>query len=104
MSSGDYGDFVVSESMRANDRFCINIVVTTAVLHFVASCNMRSFVTTSSDYGKFLSGTGLVTGAILRRCCHRHIKTNQYCSLNCVRARPMVDRLATDCSDYGFYA
>ena len=80
VSSGDYGDFVVSESMRANDRFCINIVVTTAVLHFVASCNMRSFVTTSSDYGKFLSGTGLVTGAILRRCC-RHIKTNQYCSL-----------------------
>merc|ERR1712198_664996 len=52
-----------------------------------SSCNnMRSFVTTSSDYGRFLSGTSLVTGAILRK------------------ARPMVDRLATDCSDYGFYA
>ena len=37
VSSGDYGDFVVSESMRANDRFCINIVVTTAALHFVLS-------------------------------------------------------------------
>ena len=37
VSSGDYGDFVVSETRRAGDRFCINIVVTTAVLHFVFS-------------------------------------------------------------------
>ena len=37
MSSGDYGDFVVSESRTAGDRFSINIVVTTAVLHFVLS-------------------------------------------------------------------
>merc|ERR1712192_146321 len=51
-----------------------------------SSCSVRSFVTTSSDYGRFLTGSSLVTGAILSR------------------ARPMVDRLATDCSDYRFGA
>merc|ERR1712109_99026 len=69
VSSGDYGDFVVSNSRRES----------------FSDYNVRSFVTTSSDYGRFLSGTSLVTGALLRR------------------ARPIVDRLATDCSDYGFY-
>ena len=32
-----------------------------------SSCKMSSFVTTSSDYGRFVAGTSLVTGAILRR-------------------------------------
>ena len=103
VSSGDYGDFVVSNSFRS----CTNILESPCqlfrkevkypephrmlhqmnkheqgthilnsgafnfLLHFLplffSDYNVRSFVTTSSDYGRFLSGTSLVTGALLRR-------------------------------------
>ena len=68
VSSADYGDFVVSESRRDSQR-CgpDNVVVFTFSFFVFSSCNMRSFVTTSSDYGRFVAGTSLVTGAILRR-------------------------------------
>ena len=109
VSSGDYGDFVVSNSPRESFRSCTNILespcqlfrkeVNYPKLHhiklhqmnkhdqgthilnsgafelsftcppslFFSDYNVRSFVTTSSDYGRFLSGTSLVTGALLRR-------------------------------------
>ena len=109
VSSGDYGDFVVSNSRRESFRSCTNILESpcklfrkevkypklhhlklyqmnkhdqgTHILNsgafelsfkfppslFFSDYNVRSFVTTSSDYGRFLSGTSLVTGALLRR-------------------------------------
>ena len=108
VSSGDYGDFVVSNSPRESFRSCTNILESPCqlfrkevnypklhhiklhqmnkheqgthilnsgafnfLLHFLplffSDYNVRSFVTTSSDYGRFLSGTSLVTGALLRR-------------------------------------
>ena len=109
VSSGDYGDFVVSNSPRESFRSCTNILESpcqlfckevkypephrirlhqmskhdqgTHILNsgtfklsltfppslFFSDYNVRSFVTTSSDYGRFLSGTSLVTGALLRR-------------------------------------
>ena len=146
VSSGDYGDFVVSNSFRS----CTNILESPCqlfrkevkypephrmlhqmnkheqgthilnsgafnfLLHFLplffSDYNVRSFVTTSSDYGRFLSGTSLVTGALLRRSSQQfeNCKIVGYKSIKgrirISRARPIVDRLATDCSDYGFYA
>ena len=109
VSSGDYGDFVVSNSRRESFRSCTNNTLESPcqlfpkevkypkphrtklhqtnkheqgthilnsgafnfLLHFLplffSDYNVRSFVTTSSDYGRFLSGTSLVTGALLRR-------------------------------------
>ena len=73
VSSADYGDFVVSDSRRESHRCRPDIAdfALISVLLF-SSCTVRSFVTTSSDYGRFLSGTSLVTGAILRRSHHLH--------------------------------
>ena len=72
VSSADYGDFVVSDSRRESHRCRPDIVDFALSVLVFSSCTVRSFVTTSSDYGRFLSGTSLVTGAILRRSHHLH--------------------------------
>ena len=82
VSSADYGDFVVSEGRRESQRCVVDILLYPSFVVFIfilplfslslsfvvfSSCTTRSFVTTSSEYGRFVAGTSLVTGAILRR-------------------------------------